>query len=127
MEKKLLATLVLTLISGAALAAGADSRSSSDDAASRAGSASASTDTAMFDRLDADKDGTLSRSEFNMHVQEMARMKRGPGMQSGKRDRMSGSESDVSGAVENDASANDPGKAAPMQNEDRLGVPEGSR
>lgn len=100
MEKKALAAMILTLASGLAFAAGTStSGTSSSGMSSDRMSGSSASGASAFDRLDANKDGTLSRSEFDVHVQEMQRMK--SGMHGSGR--MSGSESgsmqgsDVSG------------------------------
>jgi len=89
MEKKALAAMILTLVSGLAFAAGTStSGTSSSGMSSDRMSGSSASGASAFDRLDANKDGTLSRSEFDVHVQEMQRMKSGA-HGSGK---MSGSE-----------------------------------
>lgn len=76
MEKKALAAMILTLASGLAFAAGTStSGTSSSGMSSDRMSGSSASDASAFDRLDANKDGTLSRSEFDVHVQEMQRMK----------------------------------------------------
>lgn len=60
MDKKLLATLVLTLASGATVATGTGMSSSTDANASMNSQASGS-----FDSLDTNKDGSLSQAEYD--------------------------------------------------------------
>ena len=106
MKKQLLASLVLTLISGVALAVDPQS-------------GSASTDMSAFSQLDVNKDGVLSRSEFDVHMQDMQRMQRGPMQRGG---RMSGSAAGVS-----DADMDDAAQAMCEKEADRQAIPEGSR
>lgn len=103
MKKQLFAGLVLTLVSGAALAVDLPSDN-------------APTHMSAFDQLDVNKDGVLSRSEFDIHMQDMQRMQRGP-MHRG--DHMSGSAAGTSNVDADDAVC--------KKQADRLGIPEGSR
>lgn len=79
MEKKILASLALTMITSLAFAM--DDMSKTDATASHvAGSSSASShDMSMssFESMDTDKDGTLSRSEYDNHSMQMKNMQGG--------------------------------------------------